>query len=167
MCFEKIKEQFSCILFNCVYLFLYSYCLPYVATLQHHLCLPWATVPLLSPFVMWKQPFSCSDSLSFHPDAWHSWQIGCGSEGDGLWKQCSCPLPLHTHSAHTREHGQTKIQKHHCARACVCFTHITYSHSTLLGDKEQRLCCKQGDDPPECVSDKKETGNGNADFLQL
>lgn len=123
MCFEKIKGHFSWILFNCVYLFLYSYCPPCVATLQHHLFLPWATVPLLSPFVMWKQPFSCSDSLSFHPDAWHSWQIGCGSEGDGLWKQCSCPLPLHTHSAHTREHGQTKIQKHHCARVYVRVSH--------------------------------------------
>lgn len=57
-----------------------------------------APVPL--PFAMWKQPFSRGHFFGFHPDAWHSWQIGCGSEGDGLWKQCPCLHPTHCRHIH-------------------------------------------------------------------
>lgn len=75
------------------------------------------------PFVMWKQPFSCGDFLSLHPDAWHSWQIGCGSEGDGLWKQCPCPPHTHTLYTHTYIHE---------GNFHVCVTIYTHTHTETV-----------------------------------
>lgn len=95
--------------------FFHSHCLA-LATLQHLCHLDRATAPSLFPFVMWKQPFSCGDSLSFHPDAWHSWQIGCGSEGDGLWKQCPCPRYTHEH-IYTKATRSTNTKN--ISRVCV------------------------------------------------
>lgn len=112
-------------------------------TVQHHCHLSRAIALSLPPFVMWKQPFSCGDFLSFHPDAWHSWQIGCGSEGDGLWKQCPCPH--YTHCGHIHEGSQTHK---HTDIVCVCTqSHTQYSEplSPALRQRK-RLCCKQGDD---------------------
>lgn len=120
--------------------------------------------PSPPPFLMWKQPFSCGDFLSFHPDAWHSWQIGCGSEGDGLWKQCPCPPTIHTAHVHegSRPHKHTDI-----VRVCTQ-SHTQYPQPLSPALRQsRRLCCKWGDDLDVIPHKEKKTGNGNFDLLQL
>lgn len=79
---------------------------------------PLPPVPL--PFAMWKQPFSRGHFLGFHPDAWHSWQIGCGSEGDGLWKQCPCLQPTHCRRIH-----KGMLTRRYMSAARVCVRNLT------------------------------------------
>lgn len=137
------SEERAAVCYTFISFFPHSHCLA-LATLQHLCHLSRATAPSLFPFVMWKQPFSCGDSLSFHPDAWHSWQIGCGSEGDGLWKQCPCPRYTHEH-IYTKATRSTNTKN--ISRVCVHhLAHNTFRHSAPLWGKAQRLCCKRGDD---------------------
>lgn len=145
VCFHTIKGEGSLAFIYLLHFFFSSHSRRLAkATVQHHCHLSRAIAPALLPFVMWKQPFSCGDFPSFHPDAWHSWQIGCGSEGDGLWKQCLCPH--YTHCGHIHEGSLT----HKCVDvAHVCVRNLTlntFSHSLLPWDKSERLRCKQGDD---------------------
>lgn len=118
---------------------------------------PLPPVPL--PFAMWKQPFSRGHFLSFHPDAWHSWQIGCGSEGDGLWKQCPCLQP--THCRHTQRQADTQI--HDC---CACAYAISHSPlSAALPDPWDKAggSVLQGGDLD--VKHTTKTGNLNKSWL--
>lgn len=156
MCF--LRGLCVCVFILFIYLFLILTVL-LIATLQHHSHLSRAT----APFVMWKQPFSSGDFLSFHPDAWHSWQIGCGSEGDGLWKQCFCP-PLYTLCTYTRRQTDT-----HTRTPFIWVYTISFTFQPLSPALRQckRLCCKQGDDLDVKTHKEKKTGNGNLDFLQL
>lgn len=126
----------------------------------HHLSRAIASFPL--PFVMWKQPFSRGDFLGFHPDAWHSWQIGCGSEGDGLWKQCPCLHPAHC--GHIHKGGLT----HRYMTVAHVRTHI--SHMALVTaqpdpETKQEVVLQgwQGDDLD--VRHTKKTGNINKSWL--
>lgn len=116
--------------------FSHSHCLA-LATVQQHCHLSRAIAPSLPPFVMWKQPFSCGDFLSFHPDAWHSWQIGCGSEGDGLWKQCPCPH--YTHCGHIHEGSQTHKYTD-IVHVCVCVSNLTHTILSALPWDKARGC---------------------------
>jgi len=158
MCFHAIRGEVS---FVFIYLLVFhSHCLACAATSQHlrHLCRTIA--PSLSPFVMWKQPFSCGDSLSSHPDAWHSWQIGCGSEGDGLWKQCPCPH--YTHSPHI----QSQTHKYKNITCVEAILHTTCALSPALGQRTKVVL--QTGWWPGCISHKeRQTGNGYLDFLQV
>lgn len=120
---------------------------------------PLPPVPL--PFAMWKQPFSRGHFLGFHPDAWHSWQIGCGSEGDGLWKQCPCLQPTHCRHIHkgrlTRRYmtaARVRTQSH---------TRRSWPPCPTLETKREVACCKQGGDLD--VKHTKKTGNLNKSWL--
>lgn len=120
---------------------------------------PLPPVPL--PFAMWKQPFSRGHFLGFHPDAWHSWQIGCGSEGDGLWKHCPCLQPTHCRHIHkgrlTRRYmtaARVRTQSHTRRSRPPCPT---------LETKREVACCKQGGDLD--VKHTKTTGNLNKSWL--
>lgn len=99
--------------------------------------------PYSSPICNVEAAIFYGDFLSFQPDVWHSWQIGCGSEGDGVWKQCPC-LDF-TRSGHIQRQPDAQIHV-----ICVCVRHLTLNTSEPGSPalrQSKRFYSIQGDDP--------------------
>lgn len=98
--------------------------------------------PYSSPICNVEAAIFYGDFLSFQRDVWHSWQIGCGSEGDGVWKQCPCLD--YTRSGHI--HKGSLMHKY---MSFVCVRHLTLNTSEPGSPalrQNKRFSSRQGDD---------------------